>query len=1194
MPPLLCSAQRLDQARLYRTRKPARKRQTILSLERCEDRTLLATVFGVTSAVNLIQFDSNAPAMIVSSNPITNLGAGETIRGIDFRPANGQLYALTTDAGSVGRLYTIDSTTAAATLRSTISVPVTGSSFGVNFNPVPDRLRVVSDTNLNLRIDVTTGVAIVDGTLTYATGDPNFGQDPNVVGSAYTNSFNGATATTLYQIDTNLGILAIQNPPNNGTLITVGSLGLNVTSAGGFDILSTGDKAAPQNQAIAALQVGGSNGLYSVNLTNGTASLLGMIGDGTTQLVGMSLALDTNNLVSAANALSVDASNNLVRFNTQTPGTIVSSTPITGLQPGESILGLDFRPATGQLFALGSTSRLYTINPLNAVATPVGSGPFTPALSGTAFGFDFNPTVDRIRVVSNTGQDLRLNPNDGTVAAVDGTLAYAPGDPNAGQTPNITGSAYLNNIVGATSTTLYGIDTTLGILVIQNPPNNGTLLTVGPLGVAASAVGGFDIRTVGGQNYAYATLVVGGSTNLYQINLTTGAARLIAPVGSMVRGLAIAPEGFSAVLVGSTVTFTGTSANVTLVIDQSGGLLRHNQFDLGAPGYNSPFDFDPTTPGDQTLSATDATVQVIVNSGAGNNRVTLGSASGPLGGLVASFLITGQAGSNILTLDDSAGTVGRLITISDAQVTGFGGNVFFSGLSALRVLAGSGNDTFNVIETPSYGVFAPTLDGGGGFNTLNADARGAATRSTLSNIIFNRSQVDTGTVSFTNIQRVNVVNSAGMPLVPVPPPQTINAVAGTQVVNVIVAQFRDTDSGAVAANYQAIIDWGDATSSPGVVIQDTSDPTLFHVLGSHTYSIPGTYTVNSTIVDLGGTSTISGGDVTVTTTYLAEPPANITATAIVTAVPITPFIVTGRLDPASDSGVSNQDGITNVTTPNFIGTSAPGSVVRVFVGIDPATRVLIASTVADSNGAWRATVVNPLADSAYANLTVEATAVDGVSQATSPLALVIIDTVGPRITSMTFDRLRGSITVTFQDDRSGLNQSRLVDRASYVFTGASVLGSRRNGPFLITSATTNPQGSPTDSQTIELVINNGRLIRGGQFFFTVQSGGIEDLAGNALDGEFFGQFPSGNSQAGGNFVASLVSYHRVVVAPAPVGTGSLNIPGAIGNRAAANRQAVAAARRNVAASHPIGPKLLARLANRPKILAAMKAQASKG
>ena len=97
---------------------------------------------------------------------------------------------------------------------------------------------------------------------------------------------------------------------------------------------------------------------------------------------------------------------------------------ITGLQPGESVLAIDVRPATGQLYALGSTSRLYIIDVVTGAARQVGTGTFARACSAASFGFDFNPTVDRIRVVSDTEQNLRLNPDTGAVVAADTNLTH--------------------------------------------------------------------------------------------------------------------------------------------------------------------------------------------------------------------------------------------------------------------------------------------------------------------------------------------------------------------------------------------------------------------------------------------------------------------------------------------------------------------------------------------------------------------------------------------------------------------------------------------------------------------------------------------------------------------------------------------------------------------------------------------------
>jgi len=247
----------------------------------------------------------------------------------------------------------------------------------------------------------------------------------------------------------------------------------------------------------------------------------------------------------------ITTTGNLVTFDSATPGTIMTTVGVTGLQAGETLLGIDRRPANTVLYGLGSTSRLYTINSTTGSATQVGSaGAFT--LSGTGGGVDFNPVPDRLRFVSNTGLDLRLNPNDGTLTATDTALAYAAGDPNASVTARVVGSAYTNNFNGAVTTTLYGIDSNLNILVTQGSPggspispNSGQLFTVGALGFDTSDLAGFDISGISGVAYASMTAPAGNFSQLFTINLSTGAATLVGTIGGGVplTGLAAAvPE----------------------------------------------------------------------------------------------------------------------------------------------------------------------------------------------------------------------------------------------------------------------------------------------------------------------------------------------------------------------------------------------------------------------------------------------------------------------------------------------------------------------------------------------------------------------------------------------------------------------------------------------------------------------------
>jgi hypothetical protein len=209
------------------------------------DDDISSEIFAVTSSNKLIRFRSESPETVTVVGTITGLQTGEDVVGIDFRPANGQLYALG-KFGGAGRLYTINTTTAAATLVAPLTVDPTdttspsaalnGTAFGIDFNPVADRLRVVSDAEQNIRINPANGRVITDDNLAYISGDQNFGSNPNITDAAYSNSFAGATETTLYDIDSGFDIVATQDPPNSGQLRTQTTLAQNTTEVTGFDI----------------------------------------------------------------------------------------------------------------------------------------------------------------------------------------------------------------------------------------------------------------------------------------------------------------------------------------------------------------------------------------------------------------------------------------------------------------------------------------------------------------------------------------------------------------------------------------------------------------------------------------------------------------------------------------------------------------------------------------------------------------------------------------------------------------------------------------------------------------------------------------------------------------------------------------------------------------------------------------------
>lgn len=234
----------------------------------------------VTTQNTVLSFDSTTPSITTVPVNVTGLSSGESIVGIDRRPANGLIYGVS----SANRIYTINATTGAATFVSTLSTPLNGTSFGVDFNPAVDQLRITSNLRQNLRVNVDTGAAIVDGTLTPAVVVSPL--DPNIGASAYTNNFAGATSTTLYDIDFFRDRLVIQNPPNDGTLVRVGELAPLVPPMGA-DITNefvSFDISGLTGIAYASLTNPNTNlsALYTINLGTGAATLVGLIGTGLT------------------------------------------------------------------------------------------------------------------------------------------------------------------------------------------------------------------------------------------------------------------------------------------------------------------------------------------------------------------------------------------------------------------------------------------------------------------------------------------------------------------------------------------------------------------------------------------------------------------------------------------------------------------------------------------------------------------------------------------------------------------------------------------------------------------------------------------------------------------------------------------------------------------------------------------------
>ncbi len=262
------------------------------------------TIYGLTCENQLIRFQSSKSNQSCTVE-IMGLAAGESVVGIDFRPSDlgtngtndvGTLYAVT----DASRIYTVDPQTGVASVSASLMladgapVVLVGTSFGVGFNPVVDRLRVHSDAEQNLRINVETGLTIIDGMLAYTAGDPNAGVNPDITASAYTNNdADAATGTELYAIDVAQDVLIEFGPavagvsgPNTGLMLTVGDLGVDAGQHAGFDI------SVASGVAYAALSTSGSgkSTLYAIDLETGAADALGLLAKTPESILGIAVA----------------------------------------------------------------------------------------------------------------------------------------------------------------------------------------------------------------------------------------------------------------------------------------------------------------------------------------------------------------------------------------------------------------------------------------------------------------------------------------------------------------------------------------------------------------------------------------------------------------------------------------------------------------------------------------------------------------------------------------------------------------------------------------------------------------------------------------------------------------------------------------------------------------------------------------
>lgn len=247
--------------------------------------------------------------------------------------------------------------------------------------------------------------------------------------------------------------------------------------------------------------------------------------------VSLAAALAAPTVAQARDMYATTGTGALIRFDSRFPQVITDRSQITGLSPGAALVGIDFRPSTGQLVGVGSDGVLYVIDPATGVAQAVGPR-FSPGLSGTSFGLDVNPVLDELRLTSDTGLNARLSLATGL---------HAPGSPatplNPGA-PHVVASGYTNSTFSTTrptATTLVAIDSASDQVLVQNPPDAGTLGSGKALGIDVGDSVGLDVvfvPNVGDVAYMVATPAGSAGANLYRVSLITGRAFRFGPVGT--------------------------------------------------------------------------------------------------------------------------------------------------------------------------------------------------------------------------------------------------------------------------------------------------------------------------------------------------------------------------------------------------------------------------------------------------------------------------------------------------------------------------------------------------------------------------------------------------------------------------------------------------------------------------------------
>lgn len=514
----------------------------------------------------LVRFSLSDPSSVVA---VGSLDVAGSVVGLDFRPASGELYALT----DMGQLVLVDPMTAETTLVTASIGELAGARYDIDFNPAANALRLISDDRQNFRMG---SPALVENAQQQALVDGTFGYLQGVVATAYTNVNPGQEGTQMFVISADSRTFFQQNP-NVGLLTRIGGLFPNAESVDvkGYNVFTT---EGGMNEHYAVFEVDGSVGLYSINPETAATTLIKPLpapeaGGNYMDLVVSDVTDEPalREVIVFEQSADDDFLLRIVELNPadSMPGMALAeydeTLPVTGLVEGDVIVGFDLRTTSPEgaddgLYAVAQSGRIYLLeesDPIiltpEAQATEIAT--LATDLSGTRFDIDFNPRADLLRIIGDAGQNLRVNLDEDRVLADEARVAgfaFADGTVRLGDTmvPAPVAVAYraapmqLEGVIPSLDFQ-YVIDARNSGLARVAVPNDGALVAVGDgllEGLVLPTDGAIQqTMDIAQSGTAYAALrtSAGAGSMLYTLNLLAGTAEQVGPIGGTANPVAV-------------------------------------------------------------------------------------------------------------------------------------------------------------------------------------------------------------------------------------------------------------------------------------------------------------------------------------------------------------------------------------------------------------------------------------------------------------------------------------------------------------------------------------------------------------------------------------------------------------------------------------------------------------------------------